>query len=510
MSRRNRFLKGVSSGYLTMAANILYTMGSIPLALHYLPKAEFGLWALITQLASYFSLIDLGMYTSTARHIIDCKDDKANSRYGSMVLTAAAVFTVQGIIVAAGGALLCSFASTLVALPSQYVAEFQILLAFQCLFLGLGFLTRLFGILLYAHQRYDVVNLTQASQLGIMFVTLWTGFYFGLGLYSMLVAGFSAFLWSTCVELVACIRLRLLPRKDHWGRPNRKVFGELFVFGRDIFLVGLGAQLINATQVVIITRVLGLEAAATWAICTKVFILAQQFLVKTYDYAQGAFSEMFVRGELGRLRHRFRDISTLIASLSVFVCASIAISNAPFIYLWTNGKVSWSIVNDILMAGYVFCTAVFCCHGCLAVYTTKEVGFARWIYFLEGATFVVLGYIMAKFIGLPGVFLSLIIAKICFSGLYGYYRSKHFFHCSYRELVFDWLSAPLRYLGIYSIAISCIWAATLQVDIQYRLFVIVPLLLSIGLPLLWFFGITPNLREEIRRMAGKLVPLLSP
>lgn len=51
MSRIKNLVSGVSSGYLAMAANIVYTMGSIPVALHYLSKEEFGLWALVTQLA---------------------------------------------------------------------------------------------------------------------------------------------------------------------------------------------------------------------------------------------------------------------------------------------------------------------------------------------------------------------------------------------------------------------------------------------------------------------------
>jgi len=59
-------VSGVSSGYLAMAANVIYTFGSVKVALHYLSKEEFGLWAVITCLAGYLTLLDFGMNTSAS------------------------------------------------------------------------------------------------------------------------------------------------------------------------------------------------------------------------------------------------------------------------------------------------------------------------------------------------------------------------------------------------------------------------------------------------------------
>jgi hypothetical protein len=67
MSRVKRFTLSVTTGYLQLGVNVFYTLASVPLALHYLPKKAFGLWALVMQVSSYLALVDLGMASLAAR-----------------------------------------------------------------------------------------------------------------------------------------------------------------------------------------------------------------------------------------------------------------------------------------------------------------------------------------------------------------------------------------------------------------------------------------------------------
>ena len=53
MSRLKKFTHSLLSGYVALGVNVFYTLASVPLALHYLGKAEFGLWALVSQISGY-------------------------------------------------------------------------------------------------------------------------------------------------------------------------------------------------------------------------------------------------------------------------------------------------------------------------------------------------------------------------------------------------------------------------------------------------------------------------
>ena len=83
MSRLRHAAMSLGSGYAAMAANVFYTLASIPLALHYLGKEQFGLWSVVTQVASYLLLLDLGVTGSVSRILIDHKDKKNGGDYGS-------------------------------------------------------------------------------------------------------------------------------------------------------------------------------------------------------------------------------------------------------------------------------------------------------------------------------------------------------------------------------------------------------------------------------------------
>ncbi|MCX6967279.1 MAG: oligosaccharide flippase family protein, partial [Verrucomicrobia bacterium] len=363
MSRIRNLVSGVSSSYLALASNIVYTMGSIPVALHYLSKEEFGLWALISQLAGYLALIDLGMGSSAARILIDYKDDRDGGRYGSAVVTSGLVFITQGTLIGGFGCLLSPFVALLAQVSPQFSHLFGNLFAFQSILLGLGFVVRAVSTPAVAHQRYYVGNLALMVQLLVSFAVLWIGFSMHLKLYSMVLAGLLGFLCSATIHTIAVIKMGFLPSRGCWGKPDRRIFRELFLYGKDVFLLSLGWQLLNASQVVVITRVMGLDAAATWSVCTKIFTLAQQLVWRIYDMSVGAFTEMLVRGENDRLSKRFRETLVLTASLSIFVAATVALCNASFLSLWTHGRISWSPLNDMLLGVLMVVYSVNRCHG---------------------------------------------------------------------------------------------------------------------------------------------------
>src|SRR3954464_15027732 len=120
MSRFRNTARSLSSGYLAMAANVIYTLASVPLALHYLSKDEFGLWALAMQVAAYLQLIDLGVTGAVWRILIDHKDDRTGGEYNSVIKTSVLVFTVQGLFIIVGGCAVAYWAPGGMHVPAQY------------------------------------------------------------------------------------------------------------------------------------------------------------------------------------------------------------------------------------------------------------------------------------------------------------------------------------------------------------------------------------------------------
>ena len=108
-SRTRNFVRGLGAGYVAIIVNIAYTAASIPLALHYLGKEQFGLWALAQQIAGYLMLLDLGVSSAVSRFIADRKDEVNSGSYGSLLLTGTIVFACQGFLIALVGAVFSFF-----------------------------------------------------------------------------------------------------------------------------------------------------------------------------------------------------------------------------------------------------------------------------------------------------------------------------------------------------------------------------------------------------------------
>jgi O-antigen/teichoic acid export membrane protein len=81
MSRIQRVIRGLFSSYLLLMATGVYSLVSVPLALHYLDTTRFGLWILMGTLSTYIALIDLGMMNAGCRLFIDHKDQKDGGEY---------------------------------------------------------------------------------------------------------------------------------------------------------------------------------------------------------------------------------------------------------------------------------------------------------------------------------------------------------------------------------------------------------------------------------------------
>ena len=498
MSRFKRFAHSLISGYLLLGANMLYTLASVPLALHYLSLEQYGLWALVTQVCNLNQvLIDLGMSNAVARILIDHKDDPNSTGYGAVIKTGFLVLVVQGVLMAVVGGVLSFWLPGWMDVPAEHWRDFRLLVTWQCVMLAVSFATRIFTFILQAHQRYDIGNFSNLGGLILGFIGLWAGYAAGLKLYALLVGGAATVLFSSGFCLWQTHRLRLFPKRGRWGRPNWTTFKELFTFGMDMFLASIGLQLINASQAPVITRTLGLEATGIWSAATKLFLLAQQIVYRLLDYSTAAFSEMIVRGERDRLRERFRELVILSGSAGAAVGATMALCNQAFLEIWTRNRIAWGIENDILMACSLFVFTSTRCHLGLPC-MTKQVRGLKFVYLGEGLAYVGFGLLVAPRLGLSGVILGGIITNLLFSGIYGAYRTTDYFKLPTSEVALGWQRSPTLVFLIAMVAAAGIWFATAQLSAVVELLVRGSIMGGIALVCVWTLGLSAARRREGR------------
>jgi O-antigen/teichoic acid export membrane protein len=513
MSRLKNFSRNVTTSYAQMGVGVVCGLASVPLVLHWLSKAEFGLWGTLLQLMGYIALIDLGLNQSIARFLVDHKDTRADGGYGSLVKTSAAVSVVQALVVLAVVMLGTPVLADMMKISAQYRAVFVVLMRMQGCIAALMFCMNPLTIMLSAHQRMDIVS-RQSIWSTVVSLGLMVLFLVGkCGIYSYVYANAIPALVAPGYLFWHCWRLGFLPSAGQWGKVSWDAFKDLFIYGKDVFLINLGAQLITASQTIIITRTLGLEAAGAWTAATRVFTYMRLVAFQPYSSAAPGLSEMVARNEADRLRYRFKNLVVLTASLGAFLGVAFALCNSLFVQVWTSGKILWPPLNDVLLGLWIFITAMQAPH-CNFVFVTKQIGGMRYLYFVEGCCFVVLSLLVGCHWGVLGILVCSLVCLVFFSYQFGLRLSARYFKVPFRELAVDWVRSSLNLALTLASGGSAIWFATSLLPAFWRLVIHSLFAGLVGGFLFLRIGLPPEVVREagtrLPRPAARLLGFLAP
>ncbi len=403
MARAKNFLKGLSASYLLILVNMLWTLVSLPVALHYLERAEYTIWLVVAQVAGYLAMIDLGTTGSGIRLLVDHKDAPSQGAYGSLIKSMWLLGLMQSaVILALGLGSAGLLPSLLKNIPPELTGELRRLWIWQVIFLAVNFAFRIGNQILQAHQRMDLSNYAQVGAFLVNLAVLLGGLQAGLGIDSFILAQGLSLLLMLAVMSVACVRLKLLPARGAWGSWSRAHLQQVFGLGSEFFLITVGTTLTTASQAFLLTRLISLEAALIWAVMTKLFTLGTQIVWRIVGMATPAFSEMFVRGEMDRLWRRYRSVLELSVLASAYAGLLIALGNNAFVEVWTRKPIAWPPLNNWLLAVWFVLLTQACCHTSLILYL-KQVGRLKSVYLGEGLAFVLLAIIVTPRFGISGL-----------------------------------------------------------------------------------------------------------
>lgn len=503
VSRSKNVARNLISGYAVMAAGILLAMASVPLALQYLSKEEFGLWAVVSQIAGYLNLVDLGMSNAIGRLLIDYKDGRGVA-FGAMVKTSFFVLLALGVFVTAAGLSLAFMPPELLRVPQGLHRAFFWLMAGQAILLGAGFPGRICGHLLYAHQRLDVVNYAQVSQFVVQLGAMWVAFAWGTGVYGQLIGAVAGTIVAYGVGVTFCLHLGFWPKSDEWGAFSRQKFKEIFGYGVDMFAVSLGSQLINSSQTILASRLFGVDLAAVWAVATKAFNLAFQFVWRIWAAAAPAFSEMQAQGDETRIRTRYRGMFVLVTTLGSIAAVAFAVCNGPFLAVWTNGKIGWASQNNWLLGLWLILLAQVSGHGSL-IMSLKRIRALKFIYFAEGMTFVLACLALSGWGGFSVFLLCSIVCTSLFTYAYSTWRIAGLMHVPVMRVLIGWQKPMLMVLAwLIPLGVLLQWT-TQSWPLLLQLAVRVTMTGLVGALLFLRYGLSV---EWVERVGGHLPGLL--
>jgi O-antigen/teichoic acid export membrane protein len=500
-SRTHNFIRGLGAGYLAIAVNIAYTAASVPLALYYLGKEQFGLWALAQQITGYLILLDLGVSSAVSRFIADLKDDVNSGSYGSLLLSGSIVFAIQGVLIAIAGVAFSFFAPTLFAVPDHLAGDFTNVLIIITALAGISVALRTLGAPLWAFQRMDVSYGLGSLTLLTSFAALWGGFHLGWGIYSFAVAGIPAAFICPAITLWVCWKSGFYPTDRNWGRPHWSLFRKVFSLGHDVVWVSLGSQLVNASQIMILSRFAGLNVAATFAIGTKLFAMGQQLTGRIIESSAPGLTEMFVRGDTARFSLRFNNVVALTIFLATLGASGLVAGNTAVVALWTSGAIDWNRSCDALLAGILIATSLTrCLIGLFGL--AGNLRPIRHIYFFEGCVFIALAIPTVSRFGAVGLLFVALATHLAVTAILALRASAKILK-SVKPMIFSGLASLFITIGVFLLSFL---PPTLIAN-PIAIFLKVSFMVSLAGLGGWLFILNPFLRTELAGRFFRIIPI---
>lgn len=329
--RYRRIVLNTLAGLTGRGVSILVNLLTVPLALTYLGKEQYGLFAAITSLLTWVTLFDFGIVNGLVNSISEAYGKNDRAAAASYVSTAFFLLIAIVILIA------LVFILTVPVVPWDTV--FAVRDAFDDTLVRWSVIAAVVAVLIrmplsvvpQIYKGYQKTYVASAFLIIGSLTTLgslWLAIRFGatlpvlifvLGVASSVALSLNL-LYTTKVEM-PWLRLRL-------SLFSRQAIRRLLNTSAPLFLFQIGALLVNQTQLIILAHEADLTTVTDYSILMRLYTALGSLLTMATSPFAPSFREAFVRGDHAWVRSGFRRMMLLRMSLAALAASLlVAIGN---------------------------------------------------------------------------------------------------------------------------------------------------------------------------------------
>ncbi|HVM43834.1 MAG TPA: oligosaccharide flippase family protein [Gemmatimonadales bacterium] len=405
---------GVWSGYLNLGVTWAIQLVMVPLLLGHLGGETYGLYAALTSVVGYFSLLTFGSSLTVPRYVADHAargEGEALSRFVSTYLMLYLAVALAGL---AAGFAAAPLVRALIRVPAGLAAEvapaWRLVVGGWALGLAAGLLQSLLTGLGEVHLANLAASARTVLNLAFAATVLWLG-----GRLDALLEGFLVAALVSGAGLYVAVRLahpeiRITPALAGWDVLRRSGRPAAYYF-----LMQIAALVVMGTDNIVISAFLGVGSVAAYAVAFQLYALAVAALWSGVDVLLPFFARWGAQQESDRLRGAYLG-STKYAMAGTVLAAILLAAYGRAVIGWWVGP-SLFVGERVLL---VFCTMLLIAtpiHGAALVlaglgrHRAPAIGGA-----VEAALNLALSILLVRTLGVLGVALGTLLAGAATNG----------------------------------------------------------------------------------------------
>lgn len=392
------------TSYAGLGSAILSSLLMVRLATQTLSQGEFGLWSFTMQSIGYFLLLDFGIGNSLGRLFgepLASKDQREINRWFTL---AVGILSIQGLVILGVGLLSRDWVLTFFRIPTALRGDASLLWTTMLILQAINLPFRVTGAILHAQNRNYLSNLFPV-------IGAWAGFAV---FYFMLKsgAGVISYAWAsgTTVAISASLgTLAVLLGPHRFGINirgiSRKQLMMLFSFASGVFVVGIAVQVEFASQGLILTKLIGLDAAAIYQVTSRVPFLLMQVLFRPFDAFTPRWQQAYCDGNTDSVAREFTAMTRVSILLGAAAACGVILANPAFVRWWTKPEYFGGTTLNSLLAIWLVVQIVMHCYS-YAFGLHKKMGVYAAVVCLNVAAQVGFAICLVGIIGISGVIVS--------------------------------------------------------------------------------------------------------
>ncbi|WP_239058662.1 flippase [Acidithiobacillus ferrianus] len=309
---------------------VLVSLATVPLYLHLIGDARYGVLAIVWLLLGYFGFFDLGLSLATTNHIARLNEASVEEREG-VFWTA---LTLNGALGVVGGLVLYGVARPLMTyvftMPSDLRIEVLAALPFIAAAIPVATMTGVFSGALGARQRFGTMNIIQSTGTVIFQVApLVAAYIYGPNLLMLIGVAVVARM-ITALPFLAAVKVALPLR--HRPRFDKARVRELMRYGAWVTVTNLISPLLTAADRFIIAAVSGAAAVTYYNVP---YNLAIRAAILPAALSSAIFPRLSMTGKDDAKMLTINALETVNVIMTPVIIAGIFLMR-PFLELWVG------------------------------------------------------------------------------------------------------------------------------------------------------------------------------
>jgi O-antigen/teichoic acid export membrane protein len=345
--------------WAAMAVGMVVPFFLTPIVVRTLGATAYGVWIIAVSTVSYLNLLDLGLRSAVIRFVSKAeaqgRTDEAQSAIGAalwfrmLIATGVAVLSI---------ALAVAFPH-LFKIPSDLQRASQITVLMCALGVAVALVSGVFGAVLAAINRYDVLSSIGAVQTVARAVGVVLILRSGGGLVSLAYWEFTVVLLSGTITCGTALKIFPSCRVRLRRRPDVETLKMIWSYSFTMFIIIIAGQIVFSTDNLVIGSFLSVSLVAFYSIGGSLILYSNQVVTAMSTTFTPLASGLDASGKLEKLRQLLMRGTQGTLGLVLPIGITLLVRGKTFIGLWMGKQYSEisGTVLQILLIGLFFTIA---------------------------------------------------------------------------------------------------------------------------------------------------------